>query len=491
VAKVNVNLVPMGSLSLVLPSGASCAIAGMSISEVSTRNNYGSLPAGSYKLSVTGGDFESYSETVSVERGKRLEFAPKLRYTADYLAAKYRIDLDRLQAVLSGGAASQADVEDAAVLAKKIRAEGRSELGELATRAEGLRASLAALRPAAAGAGAAVPAATGKGVLVLESDPPGMLVSVDGGAADQTPIRLELSPGAHSFEPKESVMGSLWYAAQSLQWITVTAGNETRVPIRVKQETASLSTKLVPEGFKVFLNETELGESPLREVEVPAGFLRLRFEKAGEPMRNISLSAKPGASASVSWGDSAANAIWLQRATIKLDGLPDSWAEIDPIFEANINRPFLGDPRYAVKRVFVCRDDKYLYWRVDFNEANPLDKSPKGSGKATTVQISPWMDALQKNFDMAVSFNREGNRMESYLGSYDGRTQKYTKIADNVISSKQGKTMFAARLELSYLKKYCPYPGSIEFTLANVDNNWKWDDSTKVAFKLGWVDFSK
>jgi len=159
-AILEARLVAMGALNLTLPQGSVCRIEGMGIDDASSVFNYGPVPAGSYKLSVAGGDFEAYSQQAEVERGKTLNFAPKLRYTAAFLTSKYGADLDRLQAVAEGGAASQADVDDAAVLSRKIRAESRQELADLSSRADRISAALAALRPAAALAPAAPVAAS-------------------------------------------------------------------------------------------------------------------------------------------------------------------------------------------------------------------------------------------------------------------------------------------------------------------------------------------
>ena len=173
--------------------------------ESTTRHDYGQVPAGQYRLSVTGRDYESRVETVRVERGKVLAFAPELRYTTEYLGAKYGAQLDRLRKVADGKIVSQADLEEAEILARKIEAEGRPGLAAFAARVETLRATLASLRPAPAPApAAAVPAAalpaaaaaSGKatGTFTFNSDPPGAKIAIDGGEPVPMPVSLELPP---------------------------------------------------------------------------------------------------------------------------------------------------------------------------------------------------------------------------------------------------------------------------------------------------------
>jgi hypothetical protein len=150
-ATVEANLVPMGSLMLSLPQGAVCLIEGMGLRDTTSVFNYGALPAGKYSLTASGGDFEPFSATVLVERGKATNFSPRLRYSLDYLNAKYEAAIARSQAVVDSGGATQADIDETAILAKKIRAEARTELIPLATRVDEIKAKLEALRPAQGG----------------------------------------------------------------------------------------------------------------------------------------------------------------------------------------------------------------------------------------------------------------------------------------------------------------------------------------------------
>lgn len=492
-AKVSAALLPMGSLTIAIPEGTRCAIEGSGFSDTTASYNYGTLPSGKYRLAVTGGDYEAYAETVVVERGAQLAFAPTMRYTSEYLAARYGAELSRLQKVAEAGVSSQADVDDATALAKRIKAEARPELSGLGAKADALKATLVSLRPAASGGQAAANSGRSTGTLTLTSDPPGMRVSIDGAEAVETPLSLELAPGAHSFEPLQTSINHGWYAAQSLQWITVTAGGETRVPIRLKPETAYLKVLLAPEGFKVFVNDKEVGETPLAQIEVPAGSMNVRFDKEGESTRTLFIGARPGETAILLWGQNPQTAIQLQRRTIKLDGKSDSWEGIEPIYQApgSFKFSFLGQEAFGPSRIYLCKDDKYLYWRVDFNEKNPFQTVPAGMSEGITLQLSPWFDSLQRNMDMSAQFNRGSNGTGSYLGSYDGRTRKWKELERNVITTKQGKAMFTARLNIDYVKKYTEgQVGNIEFTLVNFSSTG-WIESSKLSFKLGFVDFSR
>ncbi|MFH2113184.1 MAG: caspase family protein [Spirochaetota bacterium] len=139
-------LVPMADLTLALPADTVCSIIGMGISDTTSRFNYGSIPAGEYRLSVSGGDYEAYTETIRLQRGQKLNFSPKLRYSASFLLAKYEMEYARLAAIETRGFVGQTDLDELASFSARLRAEGRVELAEIGTRAESLRNRLTLLR---------------------------------------------------------------------------------------------------------------------------------------------------------------------------------------------------------------------------------------------------------------------------------------------------------------------------------------------------------
>lgn len=51
---------------------------------------------------------------------------------------------------------------------------------------------------------------------------------------------------------------------------------------------------------------------------------------------------------------------------LALDGKTDSWDGPEAVSRL-ADTSFMQDEAYGIKRVFMCRDEKYLYWRVDFN----------------------------------------------------------------------------------------------------------------------------
>jgi hypothetical protein len=339
-------------------------------------------------------------------------------------------------------------------------------------------------QPQSAAAGAA-----GTGTLRITSDPPGMMVSVDGAEALETPLSLDLPPGAHSFEPQVSTINRLYYAGEQKQWITVSAGSSAEIPLHPRAAEGNLLLKLVPEGYTIFINDERLGESPIQyPAKIQAGLLTVRFEKEGEPPKFFYCGLQPGETATLHWGNTIATAVRLERKTVKLEAKPDSWEGIEPLYELD-SSSFMGDKDLGITKLYLCRDDKYLYWRVDFRGANPFLKLPKGIGRGIDLQVTSWMEGSKKSFDMKVQYNREANKVLNFLGSYNASTRKYSNLAAEAISTRQGKDMLVARLDWSWVEKHVDRVGQLVLTLANIDDKWQWVN--KEEERSLWIDFTK
>jgi hypothetical protein len=162
---IKASLVPFGSLVLNLPPNMTCTIEGMGITDSTARKDYGQLPAGDYKLSVSGGDYDPYAETITVKRGLKYEFAPRIRFTAAYLSAKYSAELDSLALAEKRSYVDQIDIDQVAAFAQRVKGEGRSELQPLIAKAEELRARLASMKTQP------VPTTQGTGVALTAKGP--------------------------------------------------------------------------------------------------------------------------------------------------------------------------------------------------------------------------------------------------------------------------------------------------------------------------------
>jgi TolB-like protein len=297
----------------------------------------------------------------------------------------------------------------------------------------------------------------GMASLSLASDPPGIKVIVDGGEELETPVRLELDPGLHSFQVLETQKGDGYYEEQPRQPIALAAGSSLSIPIKAKLAMVDLSLRLVPPGYSVFVNGEKVGVTPLGKLRVKAGRNQYRFERAGEKSLEMFRFAAPGREASLAWGTNPLTAISLERRSIDLDK-PDSWDGIEPMFDVSdlelgsiLMRSFMGEKAYGITRAYLCRDDKYLYWRVDFAETNPLLKMPKGVKKAIQLEIE--IDVGAKGIlDIGMIGRPGAPRTNSWMSL--GRGKKWETLEDGPLQFKNAQSMVVARIALSKIEKY-------------------------------------
>jgi hypothetical protein len=158
----------------------------------------------------------------------------------------------------------------------------------------------------------------------------------------------------------------------------------------------------------------------------------------------------------------------LARRTIKLDGKTDSWDGLEPMFEVN-DTSFMADKAYGIKRAFLCRDDKYLYWRVDFNEQDPLQKPPKGTGKY--IQSGLYAPVPGGNVDLSVSSAKDNNVIRTWCGIYHSGGKFTSMGGDHPISVKYGDSMYVAQFKLSQMSKYFKSTMYFNVGLGNVENS--------------------
>ena len=330
------------------------------------------------------------------------------------------------------------------------------------------------------------------GTLSLTSDPEHIKISIDDGEQVETPASVELAPGTHSFQPLTTYALGTWYVEQPKQWVSVAAGAKMSVPITPQAARANLTFRLVPEGCDIFVNDEEVGVAPLSQLSVKAGLLQIRFEQSGEPPRLMTKIAPPDADVVASWGTSSDLPVQLQRQTISLDGKTDSWAGIEPF--GNVTGPgstFMGEHRYAITNIYMCRNDKDLFWRADFAETNPLQKLPKGTKEGIGCQLSLRYDAAKgrNQFNLGATFSKKDNRTYVWSGLWIEETKKWSQLPDSPVI-KSSEKMLVARIGLDKITKFCKGPVGFQMDLWN-DNGTGWEYGSSLSTQMRFVDFSK
>jgi len=328
--------------------------------------------------------------------------------------------------------------------------------------------------------GQAPQSAKGMAGLSLFCDPPGMKVSIDGGQPVSAPFNAQLSPGSHSLEVLETVVNDRYFASQPKQWLSLAAGDSLSLPVKAQPEFATLSIKLAPPGCSVFVNDQELGLTPIGQLRVQAGNLLVRFERDHNQVGAVSIFAKPESKETVFWGMNQSMPIAVANRSIQLDGKTDSWAGLDPLYDDPDGLSLMGKPEYSVNRVYLCQDGKNLYWRLDFSETNPFWKMPSAPPGQFLANINFDGDGSSLYLGLTTMRDDHLNWVTfATLQSRDRTTGKKTDLANTTrpgspLRYKNTKGMLVGSIPLSMLKTASI--GSVDFRadLAYLDGgDWK------------------
>jgi hypothetical protein len=136
----------------------------------------------------------------------------------------------------------------------------------------------------------------------------------------------------------------------------------------------------------------------------------------------------------------------------------------------------------------MCRDDKYLYWRVDFQSINPLAKPPAGTkdGIQATIIIP---SGPGQHLDMSVYYDKLQKTYRTWYGIANDSGGKFVSIGtDKDIVYKMADGMFVARLEFSKMAKYLNAPLRTRIAVAS-PNKGQWNGEMSSLVSL--IDFSK
>ena len=114
------------------------------------------------------------------------------------------------------------------------------------------------------------------GALVIQTDPPGANVSIDGRRAGVSPYGGKgLTPGKHKVRvDKEGY--ETWEGE-----VTVIAEKDVEVPVALKLKGGELLVQSEPPGAKVYLTGKEIGDTPIKVSGITPGVYELRVIKGG------------------------------------------------------------------------------------------------------------------------------------------------------------------------------------------------------------------
>ena len=278
------------------------------------------------------------------------------------------------------------------------------------------------------------------------------------------------------------------YTAGQPATIEVNPGETTLVSKELVAGTGHLTIVDAPPGSIVAIDGKEVASSQALTtgIDVPAGSMDVTVQApTSQKWSKDALSV--GAGADVRQSVHALNMV-LPRRTIQLDGNMDSWAGIEPVFDLSASQDvFMGERRYAVTKLYMCRDDKNLYWRVDFAQVNPLQKPPKGIKKQIICQLDVHF-VEGKDLNLAESYRSQGGQAEAWTNIYDLFARRGT-LQSQGEAFRNTENTAVVRIPLDRILKFVKSPVDFQLDVANFSDHGR-DPSGFMSDRLR-VDFSK
>jgi hypothetical protein len=317
---------------------------------------------------------------------------------------------------------------------------------------------------------------TDKGLLTLTSDPPGLIVSLDEGDPVPTPLSVELAPGTHKIEPKQVSIDNRFFELPQTQWVTVMAGAEAVIPLKLKPVMGQLDATVIAPGMECLLDGKSFEPDREKPTELQAGQYNLEVRKDGELALYERFVINPDATYVVPWGRLPPSAYEVEERAIAFKAKSDSWDDIKPVYRAESPNWFLGQ-EYGISSVKIARDKKYFYWHVEFNSKNPIRSLPPNSGG--DVDLMLLINEISSGKDLHIDLNVEWGGGTGITNSY-GQNWQDQQITPTKVSSDNAIT---GRMEIATLRRY--FTGKHRIAIGMGDKNWK----HSFYREIGFVDF--
>ena len=290
-----------------------------------------------------------------------------------------------------------------------------------------------------------------------------------------TPAVFDNVPaGDHVVRVADVRVGNRMYTVGDPVPVVVTPGDTALVSKAFQEGKAHLTFKDAPPGSIISIDGQGMdSEGALSKgIDVPAGYMDVSVKGPGYQSWIGTVFAAPGRTIRPSVD---LMSLVPPRRTISLDGKPDSWAGIEPL-RGLFKGPalFMNETRSVMTRAYIARDEKNLYWRVDFAEVNPILRPPKGTKRAINCELSFLLDS-GKELNLGANYYRPAGRSGSYAVVYDPSKRQSSPLSFTE-DFRNSDTMLVARIALDRISSYFKGRIVLRFKLGHDSGSGNWDD---------------
>jgi hypothetical protein len=414
VASVSLNLVrSVGKLAVIAPRDAKVTArgAGTETTEISGPDE-ATLPTGVYQVEAQCPGIERVSQQITVSRNETVHWLPwpdgYLDVAADVPGAQILVDgVDR------GRSPQVIAVEPGTLHKVELRQERYnpyvSELRADAGSKIRVAASLALLPT----------------TIRVETSMKGASVSLDGAQYGEAPCVFEgVQPGSHVITIDDLMVGRTYFTCGGPFKIDVQPGEQAVISKSMQAGVANVAITDAPPSSLLTVDGAPV-DSRLAftaGVDVHSGTLDLVVTSpAGQVWKNTVVA---GTGRAARWSPDLLVAS-VPRRTVKGDGRTDDWSGLWPIWlQGPVSDKYPNQPGTRIARAYVCRDDRFLYFRIDFADGTPTLKLSPDVPTRLVYQVQVLL-SMGEWLYAEMYVDRNGKATSGY-GLYNSITQKAT-----------------------------------------------------------------
>jgi hypothetical protein len=417
------------------------------------------LPTGQYKITATCPGLQDTSGTITVIRGTEITWMP---WTNGFVSC----------ASYPSGAVVLVDGKEQGVTPLLLEVEARKP-HRVQLRLAGYEMYSADINVAVGKKSTVFNVLRGlPGSISIETNPPGATVRLDGvyETSKETPAIFEaVEPGQHNLEIQAYLKDKVLYASETVD-VNVGLDSKVKVSKVLVRGTATLCVADAPAGSTLFIDGKKIENSAIfgAGIQLPAGQYDalLKWPSGQEWTTPLTLWNKETYTIRPSYMEHV-----LPRRTIKIDGKMDDWAGLEPVFIGNSyadKLPNAGGSK--IEKGYVCRDDKNLYWRMDFADGRP-DTDLK-------VQIHT-LTLTSGLYSISLSVRNHPQGREAFIGIYKGSWESNLRTGSFATS----KTSMEMRIPFSAFIKYIDSSAATGVMMTHVWSETDWASQSRTQDK--------
>jgi hypothetical protein len=418
------------------------------------------LPTGSYDVEATCPNLAPVSTRLTVKRGETSRWLP---WPRAYLVVesdppKTKIFVDDKE---RGASPAVLEVEPGVLHKVELRREKydvyRSDINVSLGNKKGLSATLT----------------PHPGSLRVETNMSGATVWVDGVDSKDTPCTFEgLAPGSHEVSISPVLWAKRFYVCEEKYVVDVASDEVATLSKTLVPGKGQVQILDAPPGSTISIDGTPVDPALVATtgVEIPAGVFDIVVTSPAQQKWRNAVTLSDGLHGRWSLESFTSS---LPRRTVKVDGKSNDWTGLWPQWSKPARTDlFPNQPGTQPTKIFMCRDDKYLYGRMDFADGTPTMKL---SGDIADRLVYNVQIPL-RNGDLLIMEVASSRRHSTWRwnGIWHPASKTGTTLQQD-FSYRAADSMLEFAVPVDTMTKYLgDGPFNTEVYVANADENGQW-----------------